>query len=65
MASYDIVRVSFFCYTLSRGDDMSITQFIKSRKELSDMPFLVVFRVIQLLKNWGMIKELEGGADVG
>ena len=34
---------------------MNITQFIKSNKELNDLPFLVVFRTIQVLREQGMI----------
>ena len=36
---------------------MNITQFIKSHKELNELPFLVVFRTIQVLREKGMIKE--------
>lgn len=42
---------------------MNITQFIKSHKELNELPFLVVFRTIQVLREMGMIKGL-GDADV-
>jgi hypothetical protein len=35
---------------------MNITQFIKSHKELNELPFLVVFRTIQVLKEKGMLK---------
>lgn len=38
---------------------MNITQFIKSHKELSDLPFLVVFRTIQVLRAKGMLKGLD------
>ena len=34
---------------------MNITQFIKSLKELNELPFLVVFRVIQVLREKGML----------
>jgi hypothetical protein len=37
---------------------MNITQFIKSHKELSDLPFLVVFRTIQVLRDKGLLKGL-------
>ena len=37
---------------------MNITQFIKSHKELNDLPFLVVFRTIQVLREKGMIKGM-------
>lgn len=35
---------------------MNITQFIKSHKELNELPFLVVFRTIQVLREKGMLK---------
>lgn len=38
---------------------MNITQFIKSHKELNDLPFLVVFRVLSVLREKGMLKEFE------
>jgi hypothetical protein len=38
---------------------MNITQFIKSHKELNELPFLVVFRTIQVLREKGMIKEFD------
>lgn len=44
---------------------MNITQFIKSHKELKDLPFLVVFRTIQVLQDKGIIKDLEGDDNVG
>ncbi len=34
---------------------MNITQFIKSHKELNDLPFLVVFRTIQVLREKGLV----------
>ena len=37
----------------------NITAFIKSHKELNDLPFLVVFRRIQVLREKGMLKEFE------
>ncbi len=43
---------------------MNITQFIKSHKKLDELPFLVVFRVIQILLEMGMIKNLDGDPDV-
>ena len=42
---------------------MNITRFIKSHKELNELPFLVVFRTIQVLREMGMIKNL-GDSDV-
>lgn len=38
---------------------MNITQFIKSHKKLDELPFLVVFRVIQILLEMGMIKGID------
>ena len=38
---------------------MNITKFIKSHKELNELPFLVVFRTIQVLREKGMIKVFE------
>lgn len=35
---------------------MNITQFIKSHKELNELPFLVVFRTIQVLREKGILK---------
>ena len=38
---------------------MNITQFIKSHKELNELPFLVVFRTIQVLRKKGLMKEFD------
>ena len=38
---------------------MNITQFIKSHKELNELPFLVVFRTIQVLREKGMLTDLD------
>ncbi len=38
---------------------MNITQFIKSHKELNELPFLVVFRTIQILREKGMLKGFD------
>ena len=38
---------------------MNITQFIKSHKELGELPFLVVFRTIQVLREKGMLKGFD------
>ena len=35
---------------------MNITEFIKSHKELNELPFLIVFRTIQVLSEKGMLK---------
>ena len=38
---------------------MNITQFIKSHKELNELPFLVVFRTMQFLREKGMLKGFD------
>lgn len=38
---------------------MNITQFIKSHKELNELPFLVVFRVLSVLREKGMLKGFD------
>ena len=43
---------------------MNITKFIKSHKELNELPFLVVFRVMQVLREKGMLKGFDGDTDV-
>ena len=40
---------------------MNITQFIKSHKKLNELPFLVVFRTMQVLRE---MKVLKGFDDV-
>ena len=49
----------FFVIIYSRGDDMNITQFIKSHKELNELPFLVVFRTMQVLREKGLLKGFD------
>ena len=49
----------FFVIILPRGDDMNITQFIKSHKELNELPFLVVFRTMQVLREKGLLKGFD------
>ena len=41
---------------------MNITQFIKSHEELNELPFLVVFRTMQVLREKGLLKGFD---DVG
>lgn len=38
---------------------MNITEFIKSHKELNELPFLIVFRTIQVLREKGMLKAFD------
>ena len=49
----------FFVIMWAGGDDMNITQFIKSHKELNELPFLVVFRTMQVLREKGLLKGLD------
>lgn len=37
---------------------MNITELINSTKELNDLPFLVVFRTIQVLREQGWLIDL-------
>lgn len=59
MVIHLIVNDRLFCYHIVRGDDMNITQFIKSHKELNELPFLVVFRTMQVLREKGMLKGFD------
>lgn len=38
---------------------MNITEFIKSHKELNELPFLIVFRTIQVLREKGMLRVFD------
>lgn len=38
---------------------MNITKFIKSHKELNELPFLIVFRTIQVLREKGIMKGFD------
>ena len=38
---------------------MDITEFIKSHKELNELPFLIAFRTIQVLREKGMLKGFD------
>lgn len=38
---------------------MNIVQFIKSHKDLNDLPFLVVYRTIAILRDMGILRALE------
>lgn len=38
---------------------MNITRIIKKHKELRDLPFLVVFRTIQVLHENGLLKNID------
>ena len=64
MAIYLIVNSHFFCYYMCGGDNMNITQLIKSNRQLNELPFLVVFRTIQVLKESGLLVTFETKKDV-
>lgn len=50
----------FFAFILLLEEiKMNINTFIKSHKEFEDLPFLVVFRTIQILQGMGMVKFTE------
>lgn len=38
---------------------MNITKFINSHNELNELPFLVVYRTIQILQSMGVVKFTE------
>ena len=42
---------------------MNIAKFIKDHKELDNLPFLIVFRTMTVLKEMGMLKH-GGDTDV-
>ena len=42
---------------------MNLAKFIQNHKELSELPFLIVFRTMQILKSMGMLK-IEDNTDV-
>jgi hypothetical protein len=43
---------------------MNIARFIQNHKELSELPFLIVFRTMQILKSMGMLKITEDNTNV-
>lgn len=49
--------VCFFVMLITRGEEMNITKFIQDHKDLSELPFLIVFRTILFLREMGMLKE--------
>ena len=42
---------------------MDLAKFIQNHKELNELPFLIVFRTMSILKSMGMLK-IEDNADV-
>ena len=43
---------------------MNIVTFIQNHKELSELPFLIVFRTLSILKEMNMLKISEGEKNV-
>lgn len=43
---------------------MNIAKFIQSHKELSELPFLIVFRTMSILQEMNMLKFTEDNTDV-
>lgn len=43
---------------------MNMTQFIKNNKDLKDLPFLIVFRTMQVLRDSGMLRLSEDKPNV-
>lgn len=43
---------------------MNIATFIQNHKELNELPFLIVFRTLSILKEMNMLKLSEEKADV-
>lgn len=55
--------VNGFMLLYLRVIKMNIAKFIQSHKELSELPFLIVFRTMSILKSMGMLK-IEDNTDV-
>ena len=43
---------------------MDLAKFIQNHKELSELPFLIVFRTLSILKEMNMLKNAEGEENV-
>lgn len=43
---------------------MNLAKFIQNHKELSELPFLIVFRTLSILKEMNMLKFTEDNTDV-
>ena len=61
--SYTFSRHFVIVISEKRRLVMDITKFIKSHKELADLPFLVVYSTIKILVDKGILKLTE--ADYG
>ena len=65
----NVFFVTLFCLEksvmlLSGDEKMNIATFIQNHKELSELPFLIVFRTLSILKEMNMLKFTEDNADV-
>ena len=43
---------------------MNLTKFIQNHKELNELPFLIVFRTLSILKEMNMLKIAEDNTNV-
>lgn len=43
---------------------MNITRFIQGHKELRELPFLIVWRTMQILKEMDLLRDLNAKTDV-
>ena len=43
---------------------MDLAKFIQNHKELNELPFLIVFRTLSILKEMNMLKVAEDNTDV-
>ena len=43
---------------------MNIVKFIQNHSELNELPFLIVFRILSILKEMNMLKISEDNTDV-
>ena len=53
----------WLCVIVFVGDKMNIAKFIQNHGELNELPFLIVFRTLSILKEMNMLK-IEDNTDV-
>lgn len=65
LKSYTFPRHFVIVISEKRRLIMDITKFIKSHKELADLPFLVVYSTIKILVDKGILRltEADNGMD--
>lgn len=56
-----VLKNQLCCYRVIK---MNIATFIQNHKELSELPFLIVFRTMQILNNMGVLKFPKESSDV-